>query len=520
MGIKLPNVKKMGLIVRGLFLALFAIAFYFPSLATGQDNQYEPLVSGMKNYREGNYAKALDEFQKAAILFPDDPDIPFYTGLTHLRLNQLERAIEYFKKTLGMDPAYLDAHFQLGIVLIQQRAYEDAITHLEEVHKKEADREDLGYFLGLAYYQSGKYPKALESLEAATTKDRNIESLTLYYTALAKQELGLGQEAVGFYSQVITRDPTSPLADLSRRLRETLRAEQELKKRFHLEVTAKLQYDTNVILVPATNVFNLRDKDKKSLANLLFLKGEYFFARKPGYDLSASYGLYQAIYYNVKHNDVQDHILSAGFLSRNPLGVPGTFRFNYSYDYLLQDYSYFLQRHTVTPSLLFEWSPSFLSFVQYSFQSKTFAHENTEAFPEDKRDALNHQIGFFQFLTFGGGRNHLKAGYFYEREAAKGDNWDYSGNNFLAGFQYAFPKDVQFNLDYGYKPIHYKNPNIFFEEEGKRKDIERDFTVALSKEVTKNLAVSLEYLNRRNTSHIALFGYKKNLYSLGATWRF
>ena len=282
----------------------------FPSRVFAQDSQYQPLISGMENYRDGKYKEALEEFQKAIIIFPDDPDIPFYIGLTYQKLNQPEKAIDYFKKTLEQDVDHIDAHFQLAIALIQQKAYQDAINHLEEVYKKEPEREDLGYFLGLAYYQTGKYKKAIDYLEKAKTKDKTIESLTLYYIALSKQQLGQTKEATATYKQLIITDPTSPLAAPSQRLIETIELEARLKKRFSLELTAKLQYDDNVILVPTTNVFFLRDKDRKSLVNLFYLRGEYFFLRKPNYDLSASYGFYQTINYSLRDSDVQDHILS------------------------------------------------------------------------------------------------------------------------------------------------------------------------------------------------------------------
>ncbi|MBU2591127.1 MAG: tetratricopeptide repeat protein, partial [Nitrospinae bacterium] len=80
------------------------------SFAFAQDSQYQPLISGMEHYKNGKYKEALEDFQKAIIIFPDDPDIPFYMGLTYLQLNESEKAIEHFKKTLENDPEYTDAH--------------------------------------------------------------------------------------------------------------------------------------------------------------------------------------------------------------------------------------------------------------------------------------------------------------------------------------------------------------------------------------------------------------------------
>jgi len=510
--------RKRSLTLCVLCVLIVFVIFLFQSLVFAQQGQFQSLVSGMEHYRDGNYEKALEEFQKSLTIFPDDPDIPFYIGLTYLRLNQPEKAIEYFQKTVSMDPSYTDAHFQLGVALIQQKAYQEAITHLEEVYEREPEREDLGYFLGFASYQIGQYRKALDYLEAGRTKDKTISGLTLYYMALAKQQLGLTKEAADVYRQVITLDPTSPLAAPSQRLIETIELKEQLKKRLNVEVTAKLQYDDNVVLIPTTNVFRLREKDRKSWANLFFLRGEYFFLRHPNVDLSASYGLFQTLYYNVKDSNVQDHIFSGDFLARGTLGVPFNFRLNYSYDYLLLDSHYFLQRHTLRPNLILQWSPRHLSVVQYTFQIKDF--RETPVSPENDRDAQNHEAGIVHFLRFAEGKHYLKAGYFYEREVAKGSNWEYQADRFLAGFQFTFPKDIRLNGDYQYAPVRYKNPNIFFTEEGERRDIDRMFMVTLSKDVIKNLTIYLEYLYRRNSSNIALFDYEKNLYSVGVSWRY
>jgi len=203
-------------------------------------------------------------------------------------------------------------------------------------------------------------------------------------------------------------------------------------------------------------------------------------------------------------------------LKRGSIGtMPYNFRINYAYDYLLSDYHYFLQRHTLRPIFILMESQKNLSVLQYAFQVKEFG-ENP-LFHEDNRDAVNHEVGFTHFLRFKDAKHYIKAGYFYDKEFAEGDNWDYGGNKFIAGFQYTFPKDIMLNVDYEYKKVRYKNDNIYFDK--KRQDIDRGVMVALSKDIAKNLTVSLEYMRRDNSSNIALYDYEKNLYSVGVSWR-
>ena len=241
---------------------LFLLGILYPSFSQG--SKYQFLISGMKEYKEGNYEKALEDFSKAEKLFPDDADIPFYIGLTYLQLDKKEKAIEYFKKTLKINSNYLDAHFQLGMIFIQEKNYKDAISHLERVFRQQPEKENLGYFLGYAYFNLGNYKKALYYFEKNKTSDKSIEQLNLYYSGLSKTYLGKTKEAQEFYKRVIEIDPSSPLAQPSKQLL-AIRPVISKEKRLNFELTVRLQYDDNLILVPTTNVYNLRDRKRKTI---------------------------------------------------------------------------------------------------------------------------------------------------------------------------------------------------------------------------------------------------------------
>ena len=84
--------------------------------------------------------------------------------------------------------------------------------------------------------------------------------------------------------------------------------------------------------------------------------------------------------------------------------------------------------------------------------------------------------------------------------------------------QYTFPWKLKLNADYGWKHVHYLHNNVFFGV--MRKETEHSFNVALFKALTENLTISIEWLYRNNDANLALFDYSKNIYSIGATWRF
>jgi len=501
-----------------VLLLLFWAGSLSLSFAQKPDSNYQSLVSGMEEYKKGDYEKALKGFLEAGKLFPKDADIPFYLGLTYLQLNQKDKAVEYFKKAVKVNPHYLDAHFQLGMVLIQEKSFGEAVSHLEKIFKSQPEKENLAYFLGYSYFNLGYYQKALAYFEKNKTQDKSIEALNLYYSGLCKTYLGKNKEAEDLYKRVIEIDPASPLAQPSQQLL-TLKPAAPKEKRLNFELTTQFQYDDNFILVPTTDVYNLRDKKRKTAIELFYLKGAYALLKSPHSQVSASYGFYQTIANSLRHNDVQDHIVSLDWLySDKKETFPNkSLRLTYSYDYLLSDYESFLYRHTLRPILIIQETPKNFTLFQYTYQNKNF-YENP-LFGEDKRDADNHEVGFVHFLRFCQGKHFIKAGYFYDKELAKGDNWEYQGNKGLTGFQYTLPRDMRFNFDFEYKNYHYDNANIYFDMD--RKDIYRNFTWGLSKDIGKNKdkTISLEYARTVNSSNIALYDYKKNLVSVGMSWR-
>ncbi len=508
------GMKKILRIV--LILSLFLVGSQ--SLSFSDESKYQPLVSGMKEYKDGNYKKALEDFLKAEKLFPKDADIPFYIGLTHLQLKETKEAARYFKKTVRLNSSYSDARFQLGMVLIQERRFEDAIPYLQKVFQQSPERENLGYFLGYCYFNLGYWQKALSYFEKNKTQDKSIEELNLYYSGLAKTYSGKTKEAGEIYKKVIEIDPASPLASPSQQLL-TLKPSKPKEKRLNFQLTTRFQYDDNLILVPTTDVYNLGSQKRKTTIELSYLKGEYALSRTYHSQFSASYGLYQTIANSLPHNDVQDHIVSLDWLySDRKTSFPNeTFRLTYSYDYLLSDWKSFLYRNTIRPILFVQETPKNLTLFQYTFQNKNF-YENP-LYDEDRRNANNDEVGLVHFLRFNQGKHFLKAGYFYDKEFAEGSNWDYQGNKGLAGLQYTLPKDIRFNFDFEYKNYHYDNSNIFFDVY--RKDISRNFTWSLSKDIgrDKNTTVSLEYTRTITSSNIPLYAYDKDLVSVGMDWR-
>lgn len=390
--------------------------------------EYDALIKGMESFKAGEYEKALDEFQKAQLALPDDPDIPFFIGLTYLEMVKPKEAIPYFKSIIERDPMYWDAYFQLGTALVTLERFEEALDYLEKLYNVQPQREDLGCLLGMATYRVGGYDDALNYLETGVSSDR-MSDVVVLYTGLTRQKLGQRKEARIEFRDLYTLDPTSPLAEPSRRLSAVLRMEEIVVRPYKFTATFRSLYDDNVRLISTEDVFGVGHR-KNSFAQSVFIRGEYSLLKRPNYEINVSYGFYQTIYNSERKFDVQDHIPGLSFIYRGKIGPVGyTTRLDYSFDWVFLDYHWFVKRHTARPSLTLTAGPYFMTLLSYTYEDKNF--RTRPDFRVDDRDAVKHEAGLTQFVRTSDGRHYIKSGYYRESERTIGDNWDYDSNTLL-----------------------------------------------------------------------------------------
>jgi len=78
------------------------------------------------------YPDALQNFQEATRLEPDEPDFFVGEGLAYYRLNDSDRAVETLKKAIELDPKRPDAYKIIGDIYYQRDEIEMAIGYYEK----------------------------------------------------------------------------------------------------------------------------------------------------------------------------------------------------------------------------------------------------------------------------------------------------------------------------------------------------------------------------------------------------
>jgi len=91
------------------------------------------LAAGMKRRANqlafsGDFDAALPEFERAARLAPEDPEIEHNWGTVQLRRGDLEEAENHFERAIKIDPESADSLYNLGVVLERLGRSDEAIA--------------------------------------------------------------------------------------------------------------------------------------------------------------------------------------------------------------------------------------------------------------------------------------------------------------------------------------------------------------------------------------------------------
>ena len=111
--------------------------------ATKELNRKRFLDSGLWFYRQGLYAKAIDEYQKA---ISEDPNfIKAYQclGDSYFRLGRYDEAREAYERVRRLDPENINVLENLGVIFANTGDYKRAVWQWGEVLKRTPDRVDI-----------------------------------------------------------------------------------------------------------------------------------------------------------------------------------------------------------------------------------------------------------------------------------------------------------------------------------------------------------------------------------------
>lgn len=214
-----------------------------------------PFIVGKSYFSQGEYDKAIIEFEKSIELDENHTESYYYLGQCYLQKGIIEyknknifkayslyrkankfaeQVIPQYEKIIKNNPEDLNSHIKLGYIYETRSIvpfindYDKALEHYLNALALDAVSESknraiyvyLNTRAGSIYYQMKDYSQAIEYLEKAKEMSpQNVE--VAYYLSLSYDKIGETEKAREYLSRVIELAPQSEFAQ---------EAEKELKK--------------------------------------------------------------------------------------------------------------------------------------------------------------------------------------------------------------------------------------------------------------------------------------------------
>ncbi|AEG17733.1 PDDEXK nuclease domain-containing protein [Methanobacterium paludis] len=153
------------------------------------------IEKGNEKLEQNEPAEAINYFDEALKLEPDNADAYFFKGSALIELEEDENALNCFNKVLELDPNYNAAYYNKSLVLFYLEDYEKAERCIDKFLELEPENIDALNLKGIILTNSGKKNMALGYFDDALKIDPN------YFYALKNRgktlfELGKHKEAI------------------------------------------------------------------------------------------------------------------------------------------------------------------------------------------------------------------------------------------------------------------------------------------------------------------------------------
>jgi tetratricopeptide (TPR) repeat protein len=110
------------------------ILLLLPALSPAQDVQ-SYIDQGIKNSQSGRYDQALQAFDQALKLKPNDPALITYKGVVYYAKGDNAKALQLFEEAIKLNPNFARAYYQRGMVYQSQEKYREAVPDLEKAKR-------------------------------------------------------------------------------------------------------------------------------------------------------------------------------------------------------------------------------------------------------------------------------------------------------------------------------------------------------------------------------------------------
>jgi predicted negative regulator of RcsB-dependent stress response len=408
-----------------------------------------------------------------------------------------------------------DAYPELIEMLYHQNELEEAKIWMERAEKEGIKPASIAFLRGLVSAKEGNHEAAIASFTKARDLDETLSQSAELQIALAQVRAKRFREAAERLRTVITINPTSDLASFAKDYEIALVQRRERHKAWLFTLGAAYQYDDNVVLKPTEAIPGVKISHEEDSSAVGELKVEYRPYLEGAWTLSGQYGFYGNIHSRLHSYDLMVQSLSL---------IPGYDFGTHAVTLPLAYNHVWLRRHeymslaSAKPTLnMVLGTGGQIGQLSFGYSMRDLLQRPLMEEEDRNGNIFSLSIGFLSPLR--ADRGTLNFRYELVGEDTQGKNWENTGHRFGAGFLIPIWKNINLIGSGEAFLQYYENKHTVF---GKTR---RDYTYAASaainwRDLYPGLNLNVEYSYSRDDSNIAIYDYKRNMYTVGLEYRF
>jgi tetratricopeptide (TPR) repeat protein len=133
------------------------------------------MAKGNQELQNGNYAAAIDQFQRALQLKPNDWYANNRIGHSLLKMKKFDEAIKFFSKSNSLNEKW-GTHQGLAFCYSNKKDYTTALNHAKKAVELAPNEWQTHNCIGQVYYYSGAYDNALASFRKSNSIAEKAEN--------------------------------------------------------------------------------------------------------------------------------------------------------------------------------------------------------------------------------------------------------------------------------------------------------------------------------------------------------
>ncbi|ORX90554.1 TPR-like protein [Basidiobolus meristosporus CBS 931.73] len=119
----------------------------------------------------GNYVSALEEYEKAANLNPDNADVYYHRGQVYLVLGEVDKAIEEYNKSISLNSDFPLSMIQLGVAQYKSGSIMASTATFRKALSRFPENTDVHNHYGELFMDQQRFEEAVTSFDKAIACD-------------------------------------------------------------------------------------------------------------------------------------------------------------------------------------------------------------------------------------------------------------------------------------------------------------------------------------------------------------